>query len=100
VDLVAQVIDYAIITLDVDGLVRSWNAGAERVKGYRAEEILGHSFESFYPPRTATRACRSVCWRELAPRGASSTRGGGCARTAPASGVTWSSPRCVTTAAR
>lgn len=48
-DLVAQVLDYAIITLDVDGLVRTWNAGAERVKGYRAEEILGRSFENFYP---------------------------------------------------
>jgi PAS domain S-box-containing protein len=49
VDLVAQVVDYAIITLDLDGLVRTWNAGAERVKGYRAEEILGRSFENFYP---------------------------------------------------
>jgi PAS domain S-box-containing protein len=40
--------DYAIYMLDPDGNVISWNAGAENVKGYRAEEILGQHFSCFY----------------------------------------------------
>jgi len=39
--LVESISDYAIITLDADGHVTTWNKGAERIKGYRAEEILG-----------------------------------------------------------
>src|ERR1700734_4135475 len=42
--------EYAIILLDREGMVVSWNAGAERAKGYKAEEILGRSFSVFYPP--------------------------------------------------
>lgn len=42
--------DYAIFLLDPEGRVRSWNAGAEAIKGYREEEILGQSFTRFYPP--------------------------------------------------
>ena len=42
--------DYAILTLDVDGRVSTWNAGAERIKGYRAEEITGQHFSVLYPP--------------------------------------------------
>src|ERR1041384_1079414 len=45
---VADVTSYAIVTLDTQGHVASWNAGAERIKGYRAEEILGKHFSSFY----------------------------------------------------
>ena len=40
--------DYAIIMLDPDGHIVSWNAGAERIKGYREEEILGRHFSCFY----------------------------------------------------
>jgi len=47
--LVQSVEDYAILLLHTDGRVASWNAGAQRIKGYRAEEILGRSFEAFYP---------------------------------------------------
>src|SRR6266851_5296001 len=46
--LVAGVKDYAIFMLDADGNVNSWNAGAEWMKGYRAEEIIGHHFSRFY----------------------------------------------------
>ena len=42
--------DYAIIFLDLDGRIASWNKGAERIKGYRAEEIVGQHFSRFYPP--------------------------------------------------
>jgi PAS domain S-box-containing protein len=47
--LVAGVRDYAIFLLDAQGNVRSWNAGAERIKGYRADEIIGRHFSTFYP---------------------------------------------------
>jgi PAS domain S-box-containing protein len=47
--LVASVLDYAIIILDPQGRVTAWNAGAERIKGYRAEEIIGEHFSRFYP---------------------------------------------------
>jgi PAS domain S-box-containing protein len=48
--LVEAVKDYAIFMLDRDGHIISWNAGAQRLKGYRAEEILGRHFRNFYPP--------------------------------------------------
>jgi PAS domain S-box-containing protein len=47
--LVASVQDYAIFMLDVHGNVASWNQGAERIKGYRADEIIGRHFSVFYP---------------------------------------------------
>jgi PAS domain S-box-containing protein len=48
--LVAAVSDYAIYMLDPDGFVVSWNAGAERLKGYTEAEILGRHFSAFYEP--------------------------------------------------
>jgi PAS domain S-box-containing protein len=48
--LVNGVKDYAIFMLDPSGHVVSWNPGAEKIKGYRAEEILGQHFSIFYPP--------------------------------------------------
>ena len=47
--LVQSVTDYAILLLDTEGRVTSWNEGAERIKGYSADEILGRSFTTFYP---------------------------------------------------
>ena len=47
--IVQGVKDYAIFMLGPDGRVASWNAGAERIKGYRAEEIVGQHFSTFYP---------------------------------------------------
>jgi PAS domain S-box-containing protein len=47
--LVESVSDYAIYLLDTAGRVVSWNAGAERIKGYAAAEILGRHFSLFYP---------------------------------------------------
>jgi PAS domain S-box-containing protein len=46
--LVQSVTDYAIFMLDREGRIRTWNPGAARLKGYRAEEIIGQSFEIFY----------------------------------------------------
>jgi PAS domain S-box-containing protein len=46
--LVASVRDYAIFLLDPTGRIASWNAGAEHIKGYRAEEVIGRHFSIFY----------------------------------------------------
>jgi len=48
--LVRSVIDYAIYMIDLEGRVASWNAGAERIKGYAADEIIGDHFSRFYTP--------------------------------------------------
>jgi PAS domain S-box-containing protein len=48
--LVDAVTDYALLMLDPDGHVISWNSGAERIKGYQAAEIIGKHFSCFYLP--------------------------------------------------
>ncbi|QQO15148.1 PAS domain S-box protein [Bradyrhizobium diazoefficiens] len=48
--LINAIVDYAIFMLDTDGVIRTWNKGAERLKGYAADEIIGKSFEIFYTP--------------------------------------------------
>jgi PAS domain S-box-containing protein len=48
--LIQNVVDYAIYMLDLSGLVVNWNAGAERMKGYVADEVVGRHFSMFYPP--------------------------------------------------
>jgi PAS domain S-box-containing protein len=60
--LVESVKDYAIFMLDTRGYVSTWNAGAERIKGYRAEEIIGKHFSTFYPPEDVA---AGKCEREL-----------------------------------
>jgi PAS domain S-box-containing protein len=62
--LVKSVQDYAIFMLDLEGHVASWNPGAERIKGYRAEEILGRHFSIFYPPEDADRGIPDAQLRE------------------------------------
>ncbi len=53
--LVEGVKDYAIFMLDPEGRVATWNAGAERLKGYAAAEIIGRHFSTFYPPDVVAR---------------------------------------------
>lgn len=48
--LISSVKDYAILMLDQEGRVTTWNEGAERIKGYSAEEIIGQHFSRFYTP--------------------------------------------------
>ncbi|QQQ80109.1 PAS domain S-box protein [Saccharothrix sp. 6-C] len=60
--LVQGVLDYAIFMLDPTGRVISWNAGAERIKGYSAREIVGEHFSLFYPPEDLV---ARKPWREL-----------------------------------
>ena len=60
--MLSGVKDYAIYMLDPEGRVVSWNAGAERIKGYRAEEIIGQHFARFYPAEDVE---RGKPWYEL-----------------------------------
>jgi len=53
--LVESVTDYAIFLLDPDGRIASWNRGAQLLKGYRPEEIIGKHFSVFYPPSAVSR---------------------------------------------
>lgn len=53
--LVAGVRDYAIFLLDTQGHIASWNQGAEQIKGYRADEIIGKHFSLFYPSESIER---------------------------------------------
>jgi PAS domain S-box-containing protein len=48
--MIAEIQDYAIILLDRDGTILSWNAGVEKIKGYKADEIIGQNFRIFYLP--------------------------------------------------
>ncbi|HJT76050.1 MAG TPA: CHASE3 domain-containing protein [Gemmataceae bacterium] len=65
--LVESAIDYALIALDPEGHVVSWNTGAERIKGYRAEEVIGKHFSCFYPAEAVERG-----WPDQELRGAAS----------------------------
>src|SRR5947209_8087209 len=51
--LIDAVTDYGIFMLDITGHVSTWSRGAERLKGYRADEIIGKHFSAFYPPEDA-----------------------------------------------
>lgn len=68
--LVNAVEEYAIYTLDPDGYIRTWNPGAERIKGYEAEEIVGEHFSMFY---TVDERERGVPERNLAAAAARGT---------------------------
>jgi PAS domain S-box-containing protein len=54
--------DYAIFMLDPEGHVVTWNPGAQRIKGYAADEIIGRHFSTFYPPEVAR---TGLCEQEL-----------------------------------
>lgn len=53
--LVEAINDYAIFLLDADGFIATWNGGAERIKGYSPDEIIGRHFSVFYPAEDVTR---------------------------------------------
>ncbi len=49
--MIAEIQDFAIILLDLDGTILTWNIGAEKIKGYKEGEILGQNFRLFYLPQ-------------------------------------------------
>jgi PAS domain S-box-containing protein len=84
--LVQGVTDYAIFMLDPEGKVSNWNTGAQHIKGYAANEIVGQHFSRFYTPEDCE---AGVPWKALqtAEREAGSLpKDGGSARMGAASG--------------
>jgi PAS domain S-box-containing protein len=67
--LVDAITDYAICMLDPTGIVSSWNAGAERFKGYRAAEIIGQNFSLFYTPEDRAALRPEMALRTAATEG-------------------------------
>jgi PAS domain S-box-containing protein len=68
-ELVSSVQDHAIFLLNPDGIVISWNAGAQRIKGYAAGEIIGQPFTRFYPQEAIDRAWPQEELRRAAANG-------------------------------
>ena len=73
--LVDQVRDYAIFFLDPEGHVMTWNAGAERIKGYRADEVIGQSHVRFYPPNDVIAGVPGRLLRQASEQGVASDEG-------------------------
>jgi PAS domain S-box-containing protein len=73
--LVEAVKDYAIFLLDPGGRVVSWNAGAERIKGYTADEILGQEFSRFYEPDDIAAGLPAAMLARAAREGRTQARG-------------------------
>ncbi|EMN5127010.1 PAS domain S-box protein [Burkholderia contaminans] len=67
--VVESITDYAVFMLDPHGNVATWNAGAARIKGYRAAEIVGHHFSRFYPPDAIAAGRPSLGLAEAAANG-------------------------------
>src|ERR1700761_5285035 len=67
--LVERIADYAIYILDPAGFVSSWNSGAERIKGYRTQEILGQHFSRFYCDQDLREGRPALALREAAAKG-------------------------------
>ncbi|MDB5447471.1 MAG: hypothetical protein JWQ97_2788 [Phenylobacterium sp.] len=94
--LVASVVDYALIMLDPNGVVTSWNAGAQNIKGYAAEEIIGQHMSAFYTAPDRAAGLPSAPSKRRPPRAATRPRPGACARTAACSGPMWCWTRSTT----
>jgi PAS domain S-box-containing protein len=67
--IVESIRDYAVYLLDPDGCVMTWNPGAERIKGYQAEEILGKHFSRFFTHEDVERGRPAELLRLAAARG-------------------------------
>ena len=48
--MISEIQDYAIVLLDEDGMILTWNKGVQEIKGYKADEIIGQHFRIFYLP--------------------------------------------------
>ncbi len=67
--LVASVVDYALFMLNPEGVVTNWNAGAERIKGYAADEIIGKHFSVFYTEQDRADDRPAIALRTAATEG-------------------------------
>jgi len=67
--MIEEVEDYAILLLDKEGIVQNWNRGAEKIKGYKEEEIVGKSFRVFYLPEDQLKGLPDQLIAEAAVKG-------------------------------
>lgn len=87
---VETVKDYAIFLLDPAGNIVTWNAGAERIKGYKSEEIIGKHFSIFYSAEDQQRHKPGKELEVAAAEGQVEGRDRRCGKMARSSGPTWS----------
>jgi PAS domain S-box-containing protein len=73
--LLASVVDYAIYSMDTSGVITSWNVGAQRIKGYTADEAIGQNFSMFYLPEDAARGLPQAGLARAAQEGHFQTEG-------------------------
>lgn len=73
--MTTEIEDYAILLLDVNGNVRNWNRGAEKIKGYKAEEIVGKNFRIFYPQKDQQERLPERLLNEAATKGKATHEG-------------------------
>lgn len=73
--MIAEIQDYAIILLDRNGDVLNWNRGAQLIKGYAAEEIVGRNFRLFYPPDDRARNLPETLLAQAAKKGKATHEG-------------------------
>jgi PAS domain S-box-containing protein len=73
--MVDGVVDYALYLINLDGLIVSWNSGAERLKGYQASEVIGTSFANFFTPEDRERGLPQTALQTAAEAGRFETEG-------------------------
>jgi PAS domain S-box-containing protein len=73
--MIAEIQDYAIILLDKEGIIQNWNKGAEKIKGYSAEEAIGKSIKMFYTPEDQQRNIFGKLMEEARNEGRASHEG-------------------------
>ena len=95
--LVAAVTDYAICMLDPSGIITDWNAGAQRIKGYTADEIIGHHFSLFYTKKERLAGLPAHVLKSRPVTADAKPKAGVFARTEAGSGLPSSSTRSAPT---
>src|SRR5258708_3794630 len=73
--LIGAIADYAIFRLDSEGRVASWNLGAQRIKGYAGDEIIGQHFSRFYTEADRAAGLPALALSQAAEHGAYSAEG-------------------------
>ena len=86
--MIEGVEDYAIFLLDPEGRVITWNAGAERINGYEADEIIGRHFSCLFVEEDVHSGAPQRALESAAREGRCALKVGACARTAQSSGLT------------
>jgi PAS domain-containing protein len=84
--MVQSVFDYSIFAIDLNGRIRNWNPGAERMFGYKKEEIIGKDIAILFPPKTSASVRRRSSLKPQKGREAAGIIAGICGKTAPAFG--------------